>query len=290
MKLIKFDRAISRSLSPAAPSAVSGKGFLKVCGLSLVLAMKASAQLQVSDPATKITITFDSTISGVINGQFTGGGFQPTPSTGQLDSDAWAITGWSNGTLAFGGTQTTASTDYTRGTTTEAVSSGGIYAFGTTNQMLMIQPVGDDFTPGTMTLKIQNTTGAAVSSWDLAYDLYVRNDQLRSNSFNFSYSTNNTSYLTTGLVASDPLFAYTSTEAAGTDTGLNLIGMPMASIAATVENNEFLYIRWSGADVGGSGSRDEFAIDNLSVTAVPEPGTAVLGVVALLGFLRRRRA
>jgi hypothetical protein len=290
MKLIKFDRAISRSLSPAAPSAVSGKGFLKVCGLSLVLAMKASAQLQVSDPAETITITFDSTISGVINGQFTGGGFQPTPSTGQLDSDAWAITGWSNGTLAFGGTQTTAGTDYTRGTTTAAVTTGGIYAFGTTNRMLMIQPGGSDFAPGTMTLKIQNTTGAAVSTWDLAYDLYVRNDQLRSNSFNFSYSTNNTSYLTTGLVAADPLFAYTSTAAAGTDTGLNLIGTPMASIAATVENNEFLYIRWSSADVGGSGSRDEFAIDNLYVTAVPEPGTAVLGVVALLGFLRRRRA
>lgn len=251
--------------------------------------MNAPAQLQVSELDTMITISFDSSISGVINGQFAGSGFQPTPTTGQLDSDAWAMTGWSDGSLSFGGSRTTANTDYTRGTVTTAQGTGGVYAFGTTDRKLLIQPGGSDWAPGTMTLKIQNTTGAAVSSWDLGYDLYVRNDQARSNSFNFSYSTNNSSYVTAGLATESELFAYTSTATAGANTGLNLIGSPLATISATVENNAFLYIRWSGADVGGSGSRDEFALDNISVMAIPEPSMALLGSLGILGAFRRRR-
>jgi hypothetical protein len=58
---------------------------------------------------------------------FTGTGLQPVPTAGQLDSDAWAVTGWSDGALAFGGTRITANTDYTRGAVTAAVTAGGMY-------------------------------------------------------------------------------------------------------------------------------------------------------------------
>lgn len=289
MKTTNFVYQTSSSSLHRSSGRMLQKSFLAFCGFSVALAMSASAQLQVSEFESTITITFDSSISGVINGQFAGSGFQATPTAGQLDSDAWAVTGWSNGSLAFGGTQVTASTDYTRGTVTAAQSTGGIYAFGGADRKLLIQPGGSDWAPGTMSLKIQNTTGSTISSWDVAYDLYVRNDQTRANSFNFSYSTDNVSYLTTGLSDQSALFAYTSTAAAGADTGLNLIGSPMATIAASVEPNAFFYVRWSGADVGGSGSRDEFALDNISFYAIPEPSAALLGGLGVLGAFRRRR-
>jgi hypothetical protein len=91
----------------------------------------------------------------------TGTGFSPNPATaGLLNSNAWAVAGWSNGNLAFGGTQTTVNTDYTRGSTAIAVTTGGTYAFtgaphSVTNPCLMIQPGGSDWAPGTMSLKFR---------------------------------------------------------------------------------------------------------------------------------------
>ena len=84
---------------------------------------------QISTVNTAYTIDFDNTVSGVNNGQFAGSGFTPSPSAGQLNSNSWAMTGWSNGDLAFGGTQTTSNTDYTRSTSTGGVTTGGVYAF-----------------------------------------------------------------------------------------------------------------------------------------------------------------
>jgi len=265
---------------------------MRIICLSLAIAattvVTLSAQVNISSLSTTTTITFDSTLAGVSNGQFAGAGFQPSPSTGQLDSDAWAVTGWSDGALAFGGTRTTTS-DYARGSVTAAVTTGGIYAQGSTDRQLMIQPGGSDWAPGTLTLKIQNNTGFAMSTWNLGYELYVRNDQGRSNSFNFSYSTDDINYtsVTTGN------FAYTSAAAADASPVWALISTLSTSVNATVSNNGYLYIRWSGADVGGSGSRDEFGLDDIAISAVPESNQVGVAVGALLGVLilmRRRKA
>jgi len=69
------------------------------------------AQLNITAVNTNHMITFDASLSGVNESVFDGSGFQATPSSGQLDSDAWSISGFSDGDLAFGGTQTTAETD-----------------------------------------------------------------------------------------------------------------------------------------------------------------------------------
>lgn len=266
---------------------------MKICSvlfvglLSLALG-EAEAQLLVSQTGTAYVITFDSTVSGVNTGQYAGSGFQASPTSGQLDSDAFAVTGWSDGNLAFGGSQTGG--DYARGAVTAAQTTGGMYAFGTTDRKLMIQQGGSDWAPGTLTLRIRNTTGSAVTGWILGYELYVRNDQARGNSFNFSYSTDGTNFVTTGL--SSPNFAYTSGAAADAN-GWGLVGTPSNTISATVANSGYLYIRWSGADVSGSGSRDEFGIDDISVLAVPEPSSAALafgGIGMMFAFFRRKRS
>ena len=60
---------------------------------ALVLA-QTQAQLNVAAVNTAYTINFDGTVGGVGSGVWAGGGFQPTPINGRLDSDAWAITGF----------------------------------------------------------------------------------------------------------------------------------------------------------------------------------------------------
>ena len=202
---------------------------------------------------------------------FAGAGFEPNPTTaGRLNSNAWATTGWSDGDLAFGGTRTTAGTDYTRGSTTGSVTTGGIYAFtgvpgSVANPTLMIQPGGNDFTPGTITLRIQNNGISAITDLAVSYNLYVNNDEIRGNSFNFSYSTDNVTY--TPVAALD----YTSIEAVDA-LGWVLVGTaPSRSTNITglsVAPSSFIYLRWSGDDVlGSSGARDEFGLDDIVATA-----------------------
>ena len=223
---------------------------------------------------TAYSINFDSTVSDVSNGQFTGAGFQSSPTAGQLDSDSWAATGMSDGALAFGGTQTTAGTDYTRGTSAGNVVPGGFYAFtvGTGNNALGIQPGNADWTPGTLTLKIQNSTGKTVSSLIISYDIYVRNDQNMANSFNFSHSANDSTYTSVGALD------YTSTAAA--DGSPSWVQNPKNTTLTglSIADNAFYYVRWGGDEVSGSGKMDEFALDNINLTPVPEPITWALVV------------
>jgi hypothetical protein len=190
---------------------------------------------------------------------FSGAGFQAVPTAGQLDSDGWEVTGWSNGNLAYGGTQTTAATDYTRGTTSLAVTTGGMYKNSNFSGFLMFQPGGADFAPGSITMRIQNTTGATLTSFDVSYQLLCNNDQGRSNNFNFSWSINGTSFV------SVPSLNFTSTDVADA-LGFQSSTKSVTVSGVSIPNNGFIFLRWNSADVGGSGSRDEFGLDNITLT------------------------
>ncbi len=215
-------------------------------------------QLSIGAANTDVTITFDSTVSGVNSGVFAGSGFAPSPSAGQLDSNAWIITGMADGDTTFGGTFT--SGDHARGSDVGGgVTTGGTYAFdvGSSDFALGVQPIGSDFTPGTIVLRIINNTGITVNSVSVSYEAWVNNDQARANSFNFSYSTDNSSYTDVGALD------ITSTAAA--DASGFVQNDRSTTISVTLTDGEDLYIRWSGDDVSGSGSRDEFAIDDITV-------------------------
>lgn len=219
---------------------------------------------------------------------FSGAGFEPNPTTaGRLNSNAWAVTGWSDGALAFGGTRTTATTDYTRGSVAIAVTTGGMYAYTGTpgsaaNPTLMIQPGSSDWAPGTLTLRIQNNGTTNITQLDVNYNIYVRNDQGRSNSFNFSYSPDNSTY--TNVTALD----YTSPAAADVTPVWGLAVSRITSIVGlNITPGSFFYIRWSGADVGGAGSRDEFGLDDINLAAtyaVPGGNTIITGAVTTPPF------
>ena len=226
--------------------------------LFALLPRPAQAQLSVAATNTPYTITFDATMAGVNNDVFAGTGFDAVPATGQLNSNAWASTGMSYGPSVFGGTNTT--DDFARGAATGTVTTGGFYAFtGVGSSSLGIKPGSNDWTPGTLTLRVQNTTGANLTSLDVAYELWNNNSQGRSNSFNFSWSTDDASYI--------PVPTLNFTSPATADANGYVVSNKSTTITGlSVANNGYIYLRWSGDDVDGIGSRDEFALDDINVT------------------------
>jgi hypothetical protein len=141
----------------------------------------------------------------------------------------------------------------------------------------MIQPGGSDFAPGTLTLRIQNNGTTNITQIAISYNLFVRNDQGRANSFNFSYSTDNVTYTPV------PALDYTTPEAADAAGYVQVGTSPSRSTTISGLNiapGGFFYIRWSSADVSGAGSRDEIALDDISVTATFETLTAASATIS----------
>ncbi len=222
---------------------------------SLALTTNAFASLSIESPYSAFVIDFTG---------FDGSGFSPEPEPGQLDSDMWVVDGLSDGSFDFG--ETALSDDFARGSDPDAVSTGGIYAFDTGNEniALGIQPGGSDWTPGSFTLRLQNNTGQALDSLELSYSIFVYNDGDRASSFNFSYSSDNNTYTDVSIFdfespkAKDNSPIWAETQLSTTLSGLS------------INDGENYYLSWSGDDFSGTGGRDQFALDNISITAVPE--------------------
>ena len=253
----------------------------------LLLPPGLEAALVVSSGNSPVTVTFDETLTGVNEGPFAGLGWSPTPAKGQLNSEAWALNGIGGG-LPFGGTSSNVALE--RGTSLGGVTSVGIYAFDVGNNLILgIQPGGSDFTPGSITLRVRNDTGQLVTHWNLSYDIFYYNDQLRGNRLDFSYSADDALY--TSVPALDFISpAARDVPAIWSSTPRNL------SLEQEIAHGESLYLRWAGDDAIGSGSRDEYGIDNIQVMAllgsqpppnsamVPEPsGRTVFCLLATMG-------
>lgn len=225
---------------------------ITVLAMVLSFAFAAWAQVSISAALTPVTVDF----SG-----YNGDGFTSAPVAGQLDSDDWAATGMSDGDLAFGGTATAG--DFARGTTTGGVATGGFYALdaGGGNSRFMVQPGGTDFTPGTITLRILNNTGSTIIHLRVDYHIFINNDQERANSFNFSHSSDDVSY--TDIPALD----YTSPEVSDANGFVLGASRSTGILNVSIPDGNFYYLRWSSDDVSGAGSRDEFALDDIAITA-----------------------
>jgi len=224
----------------------------------------------------QVPITTGNVISIDFN-SFDGSGFAPSPAAGQLDSDEWRVTGFSDGDGIFGGTHT--ATDFARGTDPDGVTTGGTYAFevSTFDFSLGVQPGGTDWTPGTFTLRLVNNTGSLLTELNLQYDLYILNDQGRANFFNFSYSIDDISY--TPVTALDD----TSTDIADVSPVWTPSLKTTTITGLSMANNDTIYLQWTGDDVSGAGSRDEFAIDNILISEGDTPLPVELSLFQAVG-------
>jgi hypothetical protein len=216
--------------------------------ISAVIALLAVLIITLTVSAQAVTpIDFNS---------FQGTGFNSSAAVGQLDSDNWSITGLSDG-------------DFARGRDDHGTTTGGVYAFdvtgGTgTDYILGIQPGSSDFTPGTLYLRVQNTTGSTVSNVYTSYEFWYNNDQPRSNSLIFSIAASadgdcvtaaygtDIDTLATPEVVDDNFWTLASTNT-NTASGIN------------VADNDYVCLRWESDDISGSGSRDEIGIDDVEV-------------------------
>ena len=257
---------------------------LAAAGLATASTANAAHVLTASD--LNATFTFDS---------FAGTGFAPdgTATAGQLPTNAYAVDGLSDGEVDFGGTATTANTDFTRGTDADGgVTTGGVYAFTVGgNPFVGFQPSGSDFNPGNFYINVVNNTGSTIDTFDIDYDIMVRNDQGRSSTFNFAYAVANVN--TTAGSGTDPgdlsftsvsSLDYTSPLASTSPTTFSTVDRAAGDIDVNVLDGQSIVLRFSSADVAGSGSRDELGVDNIVLNAtVPEPASlALLGLGGLV--------
>lgn len=216
---------------------------------------------QINATNSLFTINFDATVANVNNGVFTATTTfgASNPSAGQLNSNAWAYNANAGGAATFGGSLTSGF-----GASTGGVTSSGVFAFEVSsgNVALGIQPTGTVFQAGGhLTLRIQNKTGATLNNVQLSYTLWVNNNEARSTTIGFSRSTDNSTY----TAVSDASFNSTEASQGSVLWVPHYYSVTLSSLNIAADG--FLYLRWTGTDNGGSGSRDEFAIDDINFIA-----------------------
>ncbi|MDX1652480.1 MAG: T9SS type A sorting domain-containing protein [Brumimicrobium sp.] len=210
---------------------------------------------------------------------FDGSGFAPSPAAGQLNSNNWEIIGLSDGPLNFGGTGTTG--DFARGTSVGGVLSGGIYSFdNSTGASLGFQGTGTDFTPGAITLAIQNNTGDVIEDLDISYEVWVFNDQGRSNSVNFAHSADNMTF------TAEPSLDFATTEIADASPAWQSNTRTITLTNLNLAVGAVYYLSWASDDVSGAGARDEIALDNISITGLSSFPYISVNPITLSGFLQ----
>jgi hypothetical protein len=254
--------------------------------LLIIAGFQTYAQLQISASGTNYLINFDANMTGVNNGAFQGTGFSSNPAAGQLNSNAWATTGMSGGNSIFGGTYT--SGVFAKGVSEGEVVDGGFYAFdvdgknNNINYALGFQPTQDDFTPGTITLKIQNTTGQYIDAINLAFEIWNFNDFDYSTKISFAYSYDNITFEDVPLLNySSPAVFVLDPFKGGAKWESTSLGTVINDLA--VVTNGFFYLRWKSDDLNTLTTefRDEIALDeiNVIVSTIANPAPLIENIV-----------
>lgn len=259
--------------------------FLLLCVLSLCMAIPPSASAQTaSDPLevdtenSPLLFTFDVPTTTDLYEQPLGAngglnGFSSSPTGGQLDADAFAVTGLSDGDVNFGASESTG--DYARGNSSGGVGTGGLYAFDIDNDSnardfaLGVQPTGSDMTSGRLFFCYQNTTGVQVNSVNVDYNLHVYNDQPRSTGVAVFYNINSSGCDAQQSVTG-PILSTTTPTSPDPSPAWTIEPLEAFLGGVSIQDGEFFTVAVEITDAAGSGSRDEIALDSLSITFNPD--------------------
>ncbi len=257
---------------------------LVLASFLLTLSLSGVGQLSLTSIGGNHVITFDASVPGVSNGVFSGSGFAPSPAVGQLDSDAWKIY---NISTYSGGPQivsnygdTNTGGDFALGSSNVPVTTGGIYSFyglpgSTSNRAMGFQPSGNAFSGAngsSVELRCVNNTGQTITEIYLNYRIYIRNDQSKSSKLSVSISQDFFPGYTNLTKFDIPSLDTFSPDVAG-GTGWSSLSPSSFTISGLcVRPGEYFYVNWTITDALGSGSRDEFALDNINIR--PTQGVA----------------
>jgi hypothetical protein len=182
--------------------------------------------------------------------------YQPAPAPGELNSNAWAFN-----TSTYGGSNNTGG-----GVSAGNVVTGTFYSFEPVpgDRALGVQPTDNFMTPGTITLRLQNTTGGIINTLVLSYKSYTHNNEnLRTGSW-LEYSRDNWDYDNTANVDTSTALADASPLWKVKLRSTRLTGLALP-------NGSSFYLRWNiDAGASSTGSNfDEFALDDIQIVAEP---------------------
>ena len=182
---------------------------------------------------------------------------------------------------------------------TGSANAGELYSYGSagsSERALGSLASGSSF-DFFLALQVTNGTTQALSSFTLQYDgeqwRRGNNATQRAESILFYYRIGGTALDSTGTWTSVGSLDFVSPDisaaaAAALDGNANKVTLSQ-TVSASLNPGESIWLVW--VDPDNAGTDHGMAIDNVSLSFVPEPGSALLaGAAASLALLRRRRA
>jgi hypothetical protein len=181
---------------------------------------------------------------------------------------------------------------YTAGTGSS--NAGDTYSFGATasTERALGGLLSANLIP-TFGVSLVNNSGSAIAAFTMTFfgEQWRLGTSGRADRLDFQYSTDATS-LTTGTWQNSDIFDFVAPTTAGTVGALN--GNATANRTQITDtlgglslgNGSTIWFRWS--DFNASGADDGLAIDDFSITAVPEPAEwglmSAIGLLGIAGF------
>ncbi len=226
---------------------------LAAASLVLVVAAPAHAQHALTGPSTRIDFA-----------GYAGDGLVPSPAAGQLDSDSWKVTGMNDGDGTFGGTFDDG--DFAEGASDGGESGGGeggLWAFRVApgDPAFGMHQTGDDLTPGRVTLRLVNASGAPLVDPTIRFEGWVFNDATRASAVEFAWSTDGDAFI--GVAG----MRWTSPEDPAATPSWQRTPLETTLVGTTLGVGQLLYLRWTTDYLSGSGGYDELAIDDIEIIA-----------------------
>jgi hypothetical protein len=161
-------------------------------------------------------------------------------------------------------------------------------AFGTKRQ--------PNSTPAILTWTFQNQTGSDIPNFTVSWDVEQYTAGGRPTAIDLDYNPNGAGNTQAGIIGTSLTTAATGTPTSGANLASPIITSRsvLVALATPLANGQSIDFRWSttGNTVGGANAH--IGVDNVSVTAVPEPPTQwlVASIAATVGLSRvwsRRR-
>ena len=191
---------------------------------------------------------------------FAGAGISPGGGDGRLDSNRFAISGFSDGDSAFG--DTVLGGDFARGLTASPVRTGGLYAFALPGEAigLGVQATGSDFAPGHITWRVNNSSSDTFDALTLGFEFWYRNNGARASELSVEWAKLSTPNRFTAVAA-----ASRRTPASASTVDWQHFDVDVTLPGVELVANDAMLMRFHVADASGTGTRDEFAFTRLSL-------------------------
>lgn len=290
--------------------------------VALAIPSVASAALVLQTPSTPRVLTFNEVVNDTAIGGARVFGFNPTTTFGVISEGSASDTGTTGfrspsvsvrgSGLAFGTVPAGAWTPFADDLNGDGNTFGNIVVSGLVvargpggsgGGVLNVAPLGAGntgilfgqanaapFRDNGVTLKLKNGTGAAMTGFTLAMDLWYGDPDTQLSNFAISYSTDNATYtpITTLAGLRTTTASFDVAQASHWSSNFNVAESVV--LPSPIAADGLLYVRMESLRIGGTGSAGNWLMDNVAVAAVvPEPASLSLLGLAGLALVRRRK-